>query len=390
MIGITGTLKPTYMYEANMTNSTYYGRLGQALVQTDYYASVVETGGLIPTVFHLTGGQWKMLVPSQNYKKLPLFYATKYYNKLCKGNILKTELESSQSGKDPVGCHVYADGESFGVLLISRDFENDWTLQLDLPNELEILTPTSVMMYTISGDSYSSRDAHVDSTLITLSDSLLVTVPKHSMVVFGFDGSGASPEDVPLGFFEYVSAGNISILTYEGDEDFSIEKGNKLILKAHVDPQDVFSNTVLWSVPDNDVGATFSLKSYGFELRGSGTCEGSGIIKVRATAWDNPEIYDEVEVIITGQGSNCSTDILEGEGRALRIYPNPADDLLYLEGLPEGVEQLEVTDITGRRYLVEACTETSTNIDLSELNAGVYYLKIYGQNGTLSRSFICE
>ncbi|HDS07911.1 MAG TPA: hypothetical protein ENO05_09820, partial [Bacteroides sp.] len=57
-------IKPTYMYEANMTSSNYYGRLGQAIVQTGYYAAVMETGGVIPTLFHLTGGQWKMAIPA--------------------------------------------------------------------------------------------------------------------------------------------------------------------------------------------------------------------------------------------------------------------------------------------------------------------------------------
>ncbi|MDX2430860.1 MAG: T9SS type A sorting domain-containing protein [Bacteroides sp.] len=386
----SGDFKPTYMYEANMTNSSYYGRLGQALVQTDYYASVVETGSALPTVFHLTGGQWKMLVPSQDYKKLPLFYTTKYYNKLCKGNALRTEFETSRPGIETVGCHVYSEGDAFGVLLISRDFENDWTVQVDLPDELELMAPETVKMYTITGDGFSSKEAHVDSTLINMSDSLLLTVPKHSMVVFGFEGSGVSVEDVPLGFYDYASAESVNIYALGGIEVFEIDGRSKLVFKAEVMPEDILSDAVIWSVESDGVEAIYSVMSYGFDLKGSGTCAGNGTIKVRATAWDNPEIYDEVEVTISGQGTDCGVGLNDPEGTGLKIYPNPARELLHVDGLSQGVVLLEVTDITGRICLLQDCANAQADIDLSGFEAGVYYLRISGSDAIIIRPFVVK
>ena len=384
----SGDFKPTYMYEANMTNSSYYGRLGQALVQTDYYASAVETGSALPTVFHLTGGQWKMLVPAENYKKLPLFYTTKYYNKLCKGNALRTELETSRPGIETVGCHAYADGESFGVLLISRDFENDWTVQVDLPDELELIAPESVKMYTITGDGYSAKDAHVDSTVITLSDSLLVTVPRHSMVVFGFEGSGVSVENVPLGFYDYVSAETVRIYEWGGAEVFEIEGRNKLIFRAEVLPEDVLSGAVVWSVESDGVEAVYNLMSYGFDLKGSGTCAGNGTIRVRATAWDNPEVYDEVEVTISGQGTDCGVGIHDEGNGELRIYPNPARDVLFVDGLAGSKVLLELTDISGRTCYSRQVEGSQADIELAAFEAGVYFLKVSGRDASIIRSFV--
>ena len=386
-----GDIKPTYMYEANMTTPAFFGRLGQAVVQTDYYASVIEKGGAIPTIFHLTGGEWKMVVPSQDYKKLPLFYTTKYYNKFCKGNALRTAFLSSRSSShDPVGCHVYSEGDGFGVLLMSRDFENDWTVQLDLPDELELIAPETVKMYTITGDGYSAKDARVDSTEITMSDSLLITVPKYSMVVIGFEGSGLSVEGVPLGFYDYASADSVSIYALGGVEVYEIEGRSKLIFKANVLPEDILSDAVVWSVESDGVEATYSVMSYGFDLRGSGTCAGNGTMRIRATAWDNPQIFDEVEVTISGQGSDCGVGVNRAADERLKIYPNPARDLLYVDGLPEGADKLEVTDIGGRICFSRDCKGKSADIDLSAFDAGIYFLKISGTEGVVVRNFICE
>ena len=132
------------------------------------------------------------------------------------------------------------------------------------------------------------------------------------------------------------------------------------------------------------------LKSYGFEIKGSGTCDGNGTITVRASAWDNPDLWDEVDVVISGQGTDCGTGREENHSGQLMIYPNPARDLLYLEGIPEGAGQLFVTDITGRICLSQFCKETRAELILSGLDPGVYYLKITGKQEVVTRPFILE
>ncbi len=392
----SGNFKPTYMYEANMTSPSYFGRMGQAIVQTDYYASAAERGGAIPTVFHLTGGEWKMVVPSQDYKKLPLFYTTQYYNRFCKGNVLRTQVETSaprinpsspNGGLDPVGCHAYIQDNAFAVLLFSRDFENDFTVQLDLPDELLVLAPETAMKYVITSEGYSAKDATVDSSMITMSDSLLVTVPKYSMVVISFGGEGVSVEDVPMGFFDYASAETVSIYAL-GTEIYEIQGRGKLIFKAEVTPEEILSDAVIWSVESDGVEVIYSVQSYGFDLKGSGTCAGNGTVKVRATAWDNPLIYDEVEVTISGQGVDCGVGIRDdGEGEP-RLYPNPAHDLLYVEGLPVDVQHLQVTDITGRICFLQDCKGGRVEIDLTRFEAGFYYLEITGTQAAIIRPFV--
>ncbi len=394
----TGELKPTYMYEANMTDNSYYGRLGQAIVEIDYLASAVEKGGAIPTVFHLTGGQWKMTIPSQDFAKTPLFYTTQYYNKFCKGNVLKTTLEtmatiSNSTGEemtfDPVGGHAYAEEGKFSVLLFSRDFEHDFTVQINLPDEIRLVAPETATMYVISGGHYSDREATVDSTVVSVSDNMLVEVPRYSMVIIAFEEEEQQVETLPLGYYDYITAASLSISPY-GSDEYTITGRKTLVLRADMLPENVLWDGAVWEVETRGVNVEYGLKSYGFEIEGSKTCDGNGTITVRASAWDNPEIWDEVEVSISNQGTACGTGLEEGMYGKIKMYPNPAQNILHLEGIPEAAVQLEVTDITGRVCFTQTCSGTSARLDLTELEAGIYYLRIFGKDELVTRTFIHE
>ncbi len=395
----SGDFKPSYYYESNMSSAAYFGRLGQAVVQTDYYASAAETGGAIPTVFHLTGGQWQMTIPAEEgFTKLPLFYTTQFYNRFCKGNALRTEIETEAvitgaTGSDyylyPVGCHVFTQGDAFSILLLSRDFENDFTVQVDLPDELALLAPENGMKYVISGDGYSTKEAVLDSMQVTMSDSLLVHVPRYSMVVLSFGADGPAVENVPMGFYDYISAESIEIYAY-GTEIFDITGREKKILLTNVEPEDVLSDAVIWTVDSDSVEVVAEKKSYGFEVKGSGTCAGNGTITVRASAWDNPEVYDEIEINISGQGTNCNVGTGEAFAGSLRIYPNPAREVLFIDGIGDGAEQLTVTDITGRVCMSRVCAAPQADLDISGLDAGIYYLRIQGRQQVVIRPFVKE
>ncbi len=387
----SGDFKPTYMYESNMTTPSYYGRLGQAIVQTDYYASVVERGGVIPTIFHLTGGQWAMTVPPQNYKKLPLFYTAKYYNRFCKGNALRTELQTSAarpvSGLDPVGSHVYADEDGFSVLMFSRDFEHDYTVQVDIPDELSLTAPEQGMYYVISGEDFSTRETVIDSMQVTMSDSLLVEVPKHSMVILRFGGDTSPVEEVEMGYYNYVSASSVTIYAYN-TEVFDISGNEKKILLTEVAPEEALSDAVKWSVDTNGVEVEYGLKPWGFEVKGSGNCAGNGTITVRAEAWDNPEVFDEVTITLSNQGSNCEVSVEDQDDSGIRIFPNPAGTTLQVQGIPPGFRRISVTDLWGRECLSRQKAGASLSLDISGLEKGIYFLKISDSDRSHIRSFV--
>lgn len=202
-----GLHKFNYLYESNMTTTTYNGRLGQAVTMIEYGAGAVERASVAPSLFHLTGGQWKMVRTTEGNFELPLFVAAKFYNRNCRGVALGGSI-STQGGlvdsrgigfaSDPVGYHLYNNGDNFTALLVSKDFEEDYTVQLNLPASIN--ASSSATMIVLSGSDFSTIETTVDSSSITLTNGMLVTVPKHSVVFIKFTGSGLGV-DLPLGYY---------------------------------------------------------------------------------------------------------------------------------------------------------------------------------------------
>jgi hypothetical protein len=59
----------------------------------------------------------------------------------------------------------------------------------------------------------------------------------------------------------------------------------------------------------------------------------------------------------------------------LRVYPNPVDNQLRVEGL-ESVERFSVFSPSGSEVLSGVISSTEQSIDVSNLNQGVYFLMI--------------
>ena len=82
---------------------------------------------------------------------------------------------------------------------------------------------------------------------------------------------------------------------------------------------------------------------------------------------------------------------------SLNIYPNPVKDRLYIETLtptqtqtqtPTQTLTVEIYDIYGRRQQSTVNSQQSLSIDLSELNAGIYIIKIKTKEGNIVKQFI--
>lgn len=73
---------------------------------------------------------------------------------------------------------------------------------------------------------------------------------------------------------------------------------------------------------------------------------------------------------------NCkpvsSNDLIFNE---LSIYPNPVNDILYLRNGDSALGKITIFDVVGRAILQSETQDSETNIDLSHLEKGVYFLK---------------
>ncbi|AEV31795.1 hypothetical protein Oweho_0782 [Owenweeksia hongkongensis DSM 17368] len=76
-----------------------------------------------------------------------------------------------------------------------------------------------------------------------------------------------------------------------------------------------------------------------------------------------------------GKPYNISIEEL-AQQRPLKIYPNPASDVLNIE-LPDGVQQMEITiiDQVGRTLLKESITKEKSGISVEALSPGAYFIR---------------
>ena len=100
-------------------------------------------------------------------------------------------------------------------------------------------------------------------------------------------------------------------------------------------------------------------------------------------AGDAAIYFDFNEPIITNEVSTEFVEELSVASRdfsaEVNLYPNPTSGVISIQNnsaLP--IENVEVYSITGQKVL----TSTSTKIDLSALNSGIYFVKLIAQEGT--------
>lgn len=73
---------------------------------------------------------------------------------------------------------------------------------------------------------------------------------------------------------------------------------------------------------------------------------------------------------------------------AVRVFPNPTHDLLFIESESEKIEQVAIYDNTGRQIV--STTTVDNSIDVSNLTRGLYFLEITTENGKAVERFIKE
>ncbi len=75
------------------------------------------------------------------------------------------------------------------------------------------------------------------------------------------------------------------------------------------------------------------------------------------------------------------------EEQKLKIYPNPADDLIIIEGTAV-IERIDLFDAKGRMIVGVEKHSENTTIDVSNLSEGIYYIHILQQDQTTVRKIV--
>lgn len=74
--------------------------------------------------------------------------------------------------------------------------------------------------------------------------------------------------------------------------------------------------------------------------------------------------------------------VSSNESETVSVYPNPVRDRLFVKG--ENIQSVEVFNLVGQKIL----TTEETCIDLSDLNEGVYFLRVVSPSGTVTKRIV--
>lgn len=87
--------------------------------------------------------------------------------------------------------------------------------------------------------------------------------------------------------------------------------------------------------------------------------------------------------------SNCNLLSLENNDiDKITIYPNPARDIIHLKGLTDNETEIRIFDIFGK--LAYSQNKNIKDIDVSQLNAGIYLLSISNQGRRTTQKLVIQ
>lgn len=115
----------------------------------------------------------------------------------------------------------------------------------------------------------------------------------------------------------------------------------------------------------------------------NGTCQLGSINFFAGSAMPNASGTYYVDDFVVTQLP--STGIEEHSNSAIRIYPNPATDVLNISSDNE-ILNAEILNIDGQ--LVKTISGNYRNVGISELSNGLYFVNVYTANGKVTHKFI--
>lgn len=419
-----------FLYEAAMTKPSYNQRMGQALILTDYFLTAHKVGSYYPGLFSYEGGEWG--ITSSNFTTFnPMFKSALLLNNLTKGNkdILNSSVSTfekvlnddgnpiNNSGNylEPVSTHFYHKDGKYTLVLLSRDFDESFQVQLNFPSGM-LLTPTvsgaSMFVFSTPGN-YSSREANVSSSIASISNNMIVTVPKYAMVVYTFTGEVLPDNRQKLGFsnFRLPTAFGVSIENSTGDPlPIISEQFANISFVASVTGGVDATRAVGWSITKPDSVTTLDVVYVDQNtIRINPTnCRSNGVITVTGFLVLDPNSFQTYIVTISGQLNDGLTEQIQcptfnGSPRPvpddstqtpptslykkqnaslLKIYPNPSNGFINIE--TDKLGTVTILNMQGNQVLTKNITTQNSSIQL-ELNAGIYFAVFNSNTGESTR-----
>ena len=108
----------------------------------------------------------------------------------------------------------------------------------------------------------------------------------------------------------------------------------------------------------------------------------NGTVTVIAKTNDCSRVIGEAIITISNQTTVGINDI---GFKHIKIYPNPANKLLNIS-TQEQINSIQIIDVTGK--VIKVFASDNMQLDISELNTGIYYLEIKNKTKKSITKFI--
>jgi hypothetical protein len=188
-----------------------------------------------------------------------------------------------------------------------------------------------------------------------------------------------------------VLSSNGTVVWFQGNESFAGTYGTNNTPGPTDPTSPLLDNTTYnWDVPLslNDCYTFKIYDYYGDGLDGfmeDGSLSLANHNNINFYTLSTPNFGAELGIVF----KNISNiGIVESENQELNVFPNPANDLLFIN-LPSSAKQISIVDIYGKLIYSETALLDSHELKISSLASGTYWLKVDLTNGrTASERFI--
>ncbi|MCL2413448.1 MAG: T9SS type A sorting domain-containing protein, partial [Bacteroidales bacterium] len=100
---------------------------------------------------------------------------------------------------------------------------------------------------------------------------------------------------------------------------------------------------------------------------------GAHTISVRAMSQHYAAFSAERTIIVRQQPTSIEPEIVA----QVDVFPNPVTDRLYIQSPDMPIDRVEVYDLRGRRVMEQRFDSNNISLDMSNLNEGIFILRIY-------------
>jgi len=231
----------------------------------------------------------------------------------------------------------------------------------------------------------SAMDLNLQS-LANYGGSVLTMQPGTGSVAIdaGNPSDASDAQNAPISGIRDIGAaesGNsiilVSSITVQDQAGVSIitTQGGTLQMEAAVLPLNADDGTYVWSVTNGTGSATI-------DANGLLTAITDGTVEVTATANDASGEVGTTTITISNQSLSVHENNLSSQ---ISIYPNPVKNELFIKLNNLKVTKMSIFDYSGR--LVKSINENVNSINVSDLQQGIYFLKVSTENGESIKRF---